>query len=84
MLLLLDEPMAGLDPNESERMIGLIGSLRQVMTVLLIEHDMAAVFRLADRISVLVFGRIIATGTPIAIRSNVEVKRAYLGDEVPS
>ena len=82
MLLLLDEPMAGLDPNESERMIGLIDSLRQSVTVLLIEHDMAAVFRLADRISVLVFGRIIATGTPVAIRNDAEVKRAYLGDEV--
>ncbi len=82
MLLLLDEPMAGLDPNESERMIGLIDSLRQKVTVLLIEHDMAAVFRLADRISVLVFGRIIATGTPVAIRNDAEVKRAYLGDEV--
>ena len=81
-LLILDEPMAGLDPNESERMIGLIDSLRQRVTVLLIEHDMAAVFRLADRISVLVFGRIIATGTPDAIRNNAEVKRAYLGDKV--
>ena len=84
MLLLLDEPMAGLDPDESERMIALIDSLRQRVTVLLIEHDMAAVFRLADRISVLVFGRIIATGTPVAIRNNAEVKRAYLGDEVTS
>ena len=80
-LLLLDEPMAGMGPEESERMIGLIDSLRQNVTVLLIEHDMAAVFRLADRVSVLVFGRIIATGDPVAIRNNAEVKRAYLGDE---
>ena len=79
-LLLLDEPMAGMGLDESERMIGLIDSLRQTVTVLLIEHDMAAVFRLADRISVLVFGRIIATGDPVAIRNNAEVKRAYLGD----
>ncbi len=80
-LLLLDEPMAGMGPDEAERMIGLIDSLRQTVTVLLIEHDMDAVFRLADRISVLVFGRIIATGASVAIRNNAEVKRAYLGDE---
>jgi branched-chain amino acid transport system ATP-binding protein len=81
-LLLLDEPLAGMGPDESERMIGLIGALRERVSVLLIEHDMDAVFRLADRVSVLVSGRIIATGTPDEIRGNTEVKRAYLGEEV--
>jgi branched-chain amino acid transport system ATP-binding protein len=81
-LLLLDEPMAGQGPEESERMIELIGRLKGVLTILLIEHDMDAVFRLADRISVLVNGRIIATGLPDEIRSNPEVKRAYLGEEL--
>ena len=81
-LLLLDEPMAGMGPEESQRMIQLIAGLKGVVTVLLVEHDMDAVFRLADRISVLVSGRVIATGAPEAIRSNAEVRRAYLGDEV--
>jgi branched-chain amino acid transport system ATP-binding protein len=81
LLVMLDEPMAGMGPEESERMIPLISGLRATRSVLLIEHDMDAVFRLADRISVLVSGRIIATGTPAAIRANTEVKRAYLGDE---
>jgi branched-chain amino acid transport system ATP-binding protein len=81
-LILLDEPMAGMGPEESERVIPLIAKLRSTHSVLLIEHDMDAVFRLADRISVLVQGRIIATGTPDEIRVNEEVKRAYLGDEV--
>jgi branched-chain amino acid transport system ATP-binding protein len=81
-LLLLDEPMAGQGPEESERMIGLIGRLKGSLTVLLIEHDMDAVFRLADRISVLVNGRIIATGLPDEIRAMPEVKRAYLGEEL--
>ena len=80
-LLLLDEPMAGMGPDESQRMVELIAGLKGVVTVLLVEHDMDAVFRLADRISVLVSGRIIATGAPEAIRANAEVKRAYLGDE---
>jgi branched-chain amino acid transport system ATP-binding protein len=80
-LLLLDEPMAGMGPDESQRMIELIAGLKGIVTVLLVEHDMDAVFRLADRISVLVSGRIIATGAPEAIRANAEVKRAYLGDE---
>jgi branched-chain amino acid transport system ATP-binding protein len=80
-LLLLDEPMAGMGPDESERMIALIKSLKSSITVLLIEHDMDAVFRLADRISVLVSGRIIATGLPGEIRDNPEVKRAYLGED---
>jgi branched-chain amino acid transport system ATP-binding protein len=80
-LLLLDEPMAGMGPEESERMIALIDALRARVTLLLIEHDMDAVFRLADRISVLVNGRVIATGQPDEIRANAEVKRAYLGEE---
>ena len=81
-LLLLDEPMAGMGPDESLRMIDLIHRLREKVSVLLVEHDMDAVFRLADRISVLVNGAIIATGTPDEIRVNPEVKRAYLGDEL--
>jgi branched-chain amino acid transport system ATP-binding protein len=80
--LLLDEPMAGLGPDESIRMVTLLEQLKGSVTMLLVEHDMDAVFRLADRISVLVSGRIIATGAADDIRANVEVKRAYLGDEV--
>jgi branched-chain amino acid transport system ATP-binding protein len=83
-LLLLDEPMAGMGPDESQRMVELVERLRATVTVLLVEHDMDAVFRLADRISVLVSGAIVATGTPDDIRTNPEVRRAYLGDEVPS
>ncbi len=81
-LLLLDEPMAGMGPDESIRMIELIEKIRRQAAVLLVEHDMDAVFRLADRISVLVGGRIIATGTPDQIRVDPEVKKAYLGDEM--
>jgi branched-chain amino acid transport system ATP-binding protein len=81
-LVLLDEPMAGMGPEESKRMIELIGRMRERLTVLLVEHDMDAVFRLADRISVMVNGRLIATGAPEKIRMNEEVRRAYLGDEV--
>ena len=81
-LVLLDEPMAGMGPEESQRMIELIQRIRAKVTVLLVEHDMDAVFRLADRISVLVNGRIIASGVPQAIRADAEVRRAYLGDEV--
>ncbi|MBS0336679.1 MAG: ABC transporter ATP-binding protein [Proteobacteria bacterium] len=83
-LLLLDEPMAGMGPDESQRMIGLIERLRATVSVLLVEHDMDAVFRLADRISVLVNGAIVATGTPAEIRADADVRRAYLGDEVPT
>ena len=83
-LLLLDEPLAGMGPDESQHMVELIQRLRATVSVLLVEHDMDAVFRLADRISVLVNGAIIATGTPAEIRANSEVKRAYLGDEVPA
>ena len=81
-LVLLDEPMAGMGPEESTRMIELVERIRSEVTVLLVEHDMDAVFRLADRISVLVNGRVIATGTPDEIRADAEVRRAYLGDEV--
>ena len=80
-LLLLDEPMAGMGPEESQRMVTLIAALKGSHTLLLVEHDMDAVFRLADRISVLVAGRIIATGTGEEIRANAEVKTAYLGEE---
>ena len=81
-LVLLDEPMAGMGPEESRRMIELIGRIRAEVTVLLVEHDMDAVFRLADRISVMVNGRLIASGAPQEIKANEEVKRAYLGDEL--
>ncbi len=81
-LVLLDEPMAGMGPEESQRMIALIKRIRAQVTVLLVEHDMDAVFRLADRISVMVNGRLIATGAPAEIRSNPEVRKAYLGDEL--
>jgi branched-chain amino acid transport system ATP-binding protein len=80
-LVTLDEPMAGMGPEESQRMIALIGRIRAEVTVLLVEHDMDAVFRLADRITVLVDGRVIATGRPDEIRLDAEVRRAYLGDE---
>ena len=81
-LVLLDEPMAGMGPEESQRMIALIKRIRAQVTVLLVEHDMDAVFRLADRISVMVNGRLIATGMPAEIRANPEVRKAYLGDEL--
>jgi branched-chain amino acid transport system ATP-binding protein len=80
-LLLLDEPMAGMGSDESAQLIPLIKSLAPDIAVVLIEHDMDAVFRLADRISVLVSGRIIASGAPAAIRNDPEVRKAYLGDE---
>jgi branched-chain amino acid transport system ATP-binding protein len=80
-LLLLDEPMAGMGTDESQRMIALLTSLKGKQTIVLVEHDMDAVFRLADRISVLVYGRIIATGAPNEIRANPEVRKAYLGEE---
>ncbi len=81
-LLLLDEPMAGTGPEESARMVELIEHLARHVTILLVEHDMAAVFRLADRISVLVNGRLVCTGEPEAVRNDPEVRRAYLGDHL--
>jgi len=81
-MLLLDEPMAGTGPEESARMVELIEHLARHVTILLVEHDMAAVFRLADRISVLVNGQLICTGEPEAVRANPEVRRAYLGDHL--
>ena len=80
-LLLLDEPMAGLGVTESARMVKLLQELRREVTIVLVEHDMEAVFALADRITVLVYGRVIASGVPAEIRGNDEVKRAYLGDQ---
>jgi len=80
-LLLLDEPMAGLGVTESARMVALLKELRKEVTIVLVEHDMEAVFALADRITVLVYGRVIASGEPDAIRSNEEVRRAYLGEQ---
>ncbi|HIF69535.1 MAG TPA: ABC transporter ATP-binding protein [Deltaproteobacteria bacterium] len=80
-LLLLDEPMAGMGPEESAAMVNLLRNLKGGVTMLLVEHDMDAVFALADRITVLVYGRAIATGTPDAIRQNPEVRAAYLGED---
>ena len=80
-MLLLDEPMAGMGPEESMRMVGIMRELKQELTILLIEHDMEAVFALADRITVLVYGRVIASGAPEAIRANEEVRQAYLGEQ---
>ena len=80
-LLLLDEPMAGLGVTESVRMVKLLQELRKEVTIVLVEHDMEAVFALADRITVLVYGRVIACDVPDAIRRHEEVKRAYLGDQ---
>ena len=80
-LLLLDEPMAGMGAEESQRMIGFLGTLKSRHTIVLVEHDMDAVFKLADRISVLVYGRLIATDVPDKIKLNEEVRRAYLGED---
>ena len=81
-LVLLDEPMAGMGPQDSQAMIALIAKMRERVTVLLVEHDMDAVFRLASRISVLVNGRVIATGAPAQIRADAQVRKAYLGEEL--
>ncbi|MEX0301308.1 MAG: ABC transporter ATP-binding protein [Leisingera sp.] len=80
-LFLMDEPMAGLGAAGSKELTGFLDGLRQQAPILLVEHDMDAVFVLADRISVLVYGQIIATGTADEIRANAEVRRAYLGEE---
>jgi branched-chain amino acid transport system ATP-binding protein len=78
---LMDEPMAGLGPDGSKRMTAFLDKLRLTAPILLVEHDMEAVFALADRISVLVYGTVIATGTVPEIRANPAVRTAYLGDE---
>ena len=80
-LLLLDEPMAGMGPGGTKELSGLIRKLKQEMTILLVEHDMEAIFSLADRITVLVYGEIVATGSVDEIRSNPAVRQAYLGEE---
>ncbi len=77
---LMDEPMAGLGTEGSAQVTQLLDGLRREAPILLIEHDMDAVFALADRISVLVYGQVIATGTVAEIRSNADVRAAYLGD----
>jgi branched-chain amino acid transport system ATP-binding protein len=79
-LLLLDEPMAGMGPEESASMLKLLHELKGTLTIVLVEHDMEAVFALADRVTVMVYGRIIASGVPAAIRNDPEVRRAYLGE----
>jgi branched-chain amino acid transport system ATP-binding protein len=79
-MLLLDEPMAGLGPEESARMVEMLRALKAKLTILLVEHDMEAVFALADRISVMVYGRVIASGAPADIRANTQVREAYLGE----
>ncbi len=80
-LLLLDEPMAGLGADESARMVAMLRRLKGDITMLLIEHDMETVFALADRITVLVYGRVIASGNPVAVRADAAVREAYLGEQ---
>ncbi len=80
-VLLLDEPMAGMSVQESAEVVALLNRLKGSYTILLIEHDMGAVFALADRITVLVYGKVMLSGTPDEIRNNPEVKSVYLGDE---
>jgi branched-chain amino acid transport system ATP-binding protein len=80
-LLLLDEPLAGTSHDESQALIATLQELRRELPIVLVEHDMDAVFALADRISVLVYGRIIASGSPQSVRDNAEVRQAYLGEE---
>lgn len=79
-VLLLDEPLAGMGAEETERMLGLLQELKQDHAILLVEHDMDAVFRIADRITVMVNGNVIASGTPDEVRNNPDVRSAYLGD----
>ena len=80
-MLLLDEPMAGMGIEDSAALTRMLLAMKGTVSMLLVEHDMGAVFALADRISVLVYGRCIATGTPAEIRADPEVRRAYLGDD---
>jgi branched-chain amino acid transport system ATP-binding protein len=81
-LLLLDEPMAGIGRDETERLIAVLRALKGRFPVVLVEHDMTAVFALADRISVLIYGRILASGAPDTVRTDPAVITAYLGDEM--
>ena len=81
-LMLLDEPAAGMGPEESQRMVSLLRELKNDHAILLIEHDMDVVFAIADRITVLVNGRVIASGDPAAIEADASVREAYLGDDV--
>ena len=81
-LLLLDEPMAGVGRDESQRLIAVLSRLKGRFPILLVEHDMTAVFALADRISVLLYGAILTSGTPDAVRADPQVIAAYLGDEM--
>jgi branched-chain amino acid transport system ATP-binding protein len=83
-LLLLDEPVAGMGADETQRMVAVLRTLRRRHTIVLVEHDMQAVFALADRIAVMVYGRVIASGSPDAVRANPEVRRAYLGEDIPA
>ena len=83
-MLVLDEPMAGMGSEESKSMVKILFDLKKKMTILLVEHDMDAVFALADKITVLVYGKKIATNTPENIRNNLEVQAAYLGEEIGS
>jgi branched-chain amino acid transport system ATP-binding protein len=79
-VLLLDEPLAGMGAEETERMLALLQSLKRGHAVMLVEHDMDAVFRVAERITVMVNGRVLASGTPGEVRANAEVQSAYLGE----
>jgi branched-chain amino acid transport system ATP-binding protein len=81
-VILLDEPMAGMSHEETDYAIDLIKRVTQGRSLMIVEHDMDVVFSLCDRISVLVYGQVIATGTPEEIRNNQKVKEAYLGEEV--
>jgi branched-chain amino acid transport system ATP-binding protein len=81
-LLLLDEPMAGAGRDETERLVGVLARLKGRFPMVLVEHDMTAVFALADRISVLIYGRILASGAPDKVRADPAVVAAYLGDEM--
>ncbi len=80
-LILLDEPLAGVGHEEGERLIALLNSLKGRFAMLLVEHDMSAVFALADRVTVLVYGGVIASGEPAAVRADPAVRQAYLGEE---
>ncbi len=81
-VIMLDEPTAGMSKSETERAVELIHNVTENKTLIMVEHDMSVVFDLADRISVLVYGEVVATDTPDGIRSNVQVQEAYLGKEV--